>query len=479
MGCNSTKQKSSDPSQRTDLIFGRYELVKGKAGHLGEGSFSIVQRAIDVTTGAEVAVKYYKSHKVTKQMQSSTLKRFNRQVNVLIRLAVPLVEPQDEPVLWAARMNGLQSNRCFLELYDYTKNPASLDLTQETLYLAMEMADFSLKDLITDYNECNKRFTTSQILAVTKGLIMVGAALHSKKLVHLDIKPENFMRYGKHWKLIDVDGCVELRSKVSINDSTISFSPCYCAPEWAAFLVNDSGTITVSDKLDVWSIAMSLCELVSMDAIFKVQYAEIFRRTGNHRKAGFGFLEWLSTGDNWMERLPYSLSAGGADTKDRASVVFRDLLSCMLKTIPAARSSMAQLLSHEFVEGTIGQEMPIDVVNMRKRRERAREPVSQRPPLLKGCLHKLNSDSDPKVRDTLYCSFRHFLPRRTTVTSFAGSPFTHYFHLCVYDDSLLLSDTLARKRKGPRKLAETRYVARSQRIIVLFFCQVPEASRLH
>lgn len=393
MGCGGSKLEVPQPAPRSDLILGKYELVKGKAGALGEGSFSIVHKAKNVHTGAEVAVKYYKKAKVGGR--NATLTRFNRQVSVLLRLTEPLVEPKDEPHLWDERMKNEESTRFFMELFDYTKNASALDLAEETLYLATEMADFSLKDLISDYRETNKKFTCGQIQSVAKGLLMVGAALHSKKMVHLDIKPENFMRYGKDWKLIDVDGCVELNSRVAINDSSISFSPCYCAPEWAEFLVQDYPTIKITDKLDVWSIAMSLCELVTLDAIFKSQYAVIFRRVGDHRKAGFGFLEWLADGDSWMERIPTNLSLEGPDTVERD---FRDLLWSLLKTDSRERSTMAQLLSHKFVDAP-DIDMGVDVLTMKKRRERAREPASQKPAVLKGCLHKLNSDSDPKDPD--------------------------------------------------------------------------------
>jgi len=44
-----------------NLVLGRYELVSGKKGLLGEGSFSSVQKGRDVKDGVDVAVKTYKS----------------------------------------------------------------------------------------------------------------------------------------------------------------------------------------------------------------------------------------------------------------------------------------------------------------------------------------------------------------------------------------------------------------------------------
>lgn len=43
-------------------MLGKYEIVEGKEGLLGEGSFSIVQKGIDRTNNNKiVAVKTYKS----------------------------------------------------------------------------------------------------------------------------------------------------------------------------------------------------------------------------------------------------------------------------------------------------------------------------------------------------------------------------------------------------------------------------------
>ena len=80
------------------------------------------------------------------------------------------------------------------------------------------------------------------------------------------------MRASGVWKLIDVDGCIPLTTKISIDDSTISFSPCYCAPEWAHFLIEDADYLKVGDGLDVWSVGISLCELIVLDAVLKPKY---------------------------------------------------------------------------------------------------------------------------------------------------------------------------------------------------------------
>ncbi len=69
--------------QQKQLVLGRFELVQGKRGMLGEGSFSSVQKAKDVNDGTEVAVKTYKSTSTDEQEVQLILKKFKRQISVL------------------------------------------------------------------------------------------------------------------------------------------------------------------------------------------------------------------------------------------------------------------------------------------------------------------------------------------------------------------------------------------------------------
>merc|ERR1740139_1473973 len=102
---------------------------------------------------------------------------------------------------------------------------------------------------------------------LSKRMVLAMAALHAKGFVHIDMKPENLMVFGGRLKVIDVDGCVRNGTRLSINDGSISFSPCYCSPEWARFMIKESEqTIVATPSLDVWSIGMLLCELIALDA---------------------------------------------------------------------------------------------------------------------------------------------------------------------------------------------------------------------
>ena len=71
------------------LLMGRYQLQTDKSAFLGQGSFSVVQSAIDTQTGAKVAVKSYKTSKkdMAKEAVDQVVFKFRRQVSVLKKIA--------------------------------------------------------------------------------------------------------------------------------------------------------------------------------------------------------------------------------------------------------------------------------------------------------------------------------------------------------------------------------------------------------
>merc|ERR1711879_1037843 len=110
-----------------------------------------------------------------------------------------------------------------------------------------------------------------------KQMIVVVAALHAKGFVHLDLKPENLMVFpGGKLKLIDVDGCVRNGDGVSIHDPSVSYTPFYCAPDFARFVSQDiSKTLNIQPSFDVWSIGITICELVELDVVLKPMYVQL------------------------------------------------------------------------------------------------------------------------------------------------------------------------------------------------------------
>jgi len=246
---------------------------------IGEGSYSKCFRGIDEQTGLDVAIKEYK------RMEARS--RGNREVGVLLELQKAFSDPS----------LPFKPSEVFVQMLDYsrdTNGEFGFDPLTGRAGIVMELASCSLKELLVQWSKRGIRcgsddgidgtdFVKSFALDMTRAI----AGLHAKGLVHLDLKPANFLLIGNHLKLSDVDGCVRTGARVSIDDPTVSFSPIYCAPQWAHFVIDkDEHPIIASTALDAWSLAMTICELVTLEKVLAPRFKECRCHTGR-------FLHWL------------------------------------------------------------------------------------------------------------------------------------------------------------------------------------------
>merc|ERR1712232_1298772 len=188
--------------------------------------------------------------------------------------------------------------------------------------------------------------------SLAKEIILVVAGLHAKGFVHLDLKPENIMRFSNgHLKLIDVDGCFRAGTNVDRSDSSVSYSPCYCAPEWAGFVVKErKSKIRVTPSIDVWSVGITICELVSLQSALTDPMKRCAMQSSTHTGTLRRFLHWLSA----VKTFPVPEKVRAFDTR------FNELLTSWL-LVPEARErkTLAECLSSSFlIESTELKRLP-------------------------------------------------------------------------------------------------------------------------
>lgn len=379
-------------------IMEKYKMSMDKGDIMGEGTSSICRRGTQRDNGEEVAIKVYKEQaKATGKQKEVTLYKFKRQVKVLVELQEPFV-PASDPALWQEQLANVKPSRIFMRCLDYSKdkdgNPG-YDSADNILYVVTELAQYSLKDFLAQRRDQAKPLSAESVKNMCKAVVTAMAGLHAKGFVHLDMKPENLMMFNGRLKLIDVDGCVKINSNVSITDSSISFSPCYCAPEWAEFLINESNSgINVVPALDVWSVGMTICEFVTLNAVLKPMYGNFLRNAHSHREAGFLFMDWLSN----IRKVPLPKNIEKFDPE------FFDLIqNWLLVCDKGKRKSCAQAMSHPYVASAMKSSKEIKAEDMdmtekdvaRTNRIRG-EDTSNTAPLYKGTLWKLNTNGDAK-----------------------------------------------------------------------------------
>lgn len=390
-------------------VMGKYTMNMGKDDMMGEGTSSICRKGTNNKSNEQVAIKVYKSKKEGQKHEDVKMLKFKRQIQVLTDLQEPFVVPADTRY-WNEQLAHAKPAKLFMSLLDYSKDSTGepgADPTDGILYVVTELAQYSLKDYLALRRDQCRPLPKDSVRHITKAIIQIMAGLHAKGLVHIDFKPENVMMFNGRLKLIDVDGCVKVGDSVSIQDSSISFSPCYCAPEWAKFLIEDSeARICVSPALDVWSVGMTICELVTLDAVLKPMYANFLRNGHSHREAGFLFMDWLSS----IKKAPLPKSVEKFDSE------FTELLvNWLLVCDPAKRKTCAQSLLNPYVvsaskEGarmSLGKDgsekggddnaMGVDEQVARNIKDRNRgEDISSKAPIFKGTLYKLDTNGNTK-----------------------------------------------------------------------------------
>jgi serine/threonine protein kinase len=300
----------------SQLILGRYRMSEEPGAVLGEGSSSVCRRGTDTLTGDKVAIKVYKScvgsragDRCNPAEHFTVLTKFKRQVAVLQELQKPMKPPAD-PSLWSEDLAKVESGDIFMRLLAYSTDrhgEPGRDFRDGNLYIVTELGQYDLKQYIKKYREKHETLSVDKVHSITKAILLTVAGLHAKGFTHLDIKPANLMMFDGRWKVIDVDGCVRVGESITLGDSTLSFSPCYCSPEWARFVTQDRiDTLAASPSLDAWSVGMTLCELVILGPHLKAKY-ETFVEGGESRMACLRFLSWLGRSKHTGVPLPGSI----------------------------------------------------------------------------------------------------------------------------------------------------------------------------
>lgn len=131
-------------------------------------------------------------------------------------------------------------------------------------YLVMQCCDGG--ELFEHITKGKDNFTERHAAQILQSLMLFLAHIHSKGIVHMDIKPENIMfdSDGPHGvlKLIDFGAALHVQELESVKDAfgTVRYS----SPEMAL----DSG---IGHKTDIWSAAVVMYYLLSGQAPFLKQ----------------------------------------------------------------------------------------------------------------------------------------------------------------------------------------------------------------
>lgn len=205
-----------------------------------------------------------------------------------------------------------------------------------------------------------------EVRFIFKQLVNCVAHLHSKGLIHGDIKPLNLVRQGSTWKLIDLDASSRIGSSQISSKSSTAYAPPEALAYFEGLLLGDLSTLDLSLSLplpmplpsspspsspspsflishpsfDVWSLACVLYNLTSVDA------RPLFQSDQNDNLSRDPCDE-----DNVSSLLNWTDAMKIKKLSKVSCPLAKNLLSRMLLKDAARRPSLDCILCHPFISG--------------------------------------------------------------------------------------------------------------------------------
>ncbi|KAG0313135.1 hypothetical protein BGZ99_009070 [Dissophora globulifera] len=274
------------PTTRRGNLFGPYLLLQT----LGEGEFAKVKLGMHADTGEEVAIKLIRRQSVD---NTPRINKIGREISVLRTIRHPNI----------------------IALFDVIE-------TERYIGIVIEYASGGeLFDHILAHRYLRERDACRLFAQLMSGVHY----LHSKHIVHRDLKLENLL-LDRNRNIIITDFGFANQFDSATRDlmSTSCGSPCYAAPE----LVISEG-LYVGSGVDIWSCGVILYAMLA------------------------GYLPFDDDpsnpdGDNINQLYNYIL-ATTLVFPDHISADARDLMRIMLVPDPTRRSNMRQIMTHRWL----------------------------------------------------------------------------------------------------------------------------------
>ncbi|AYU77111.1 mitogen-activated protein kinase kinase 2 [Leishmania infantum JPCM5] len=278
-----------------------YQIIES----IGEGSFGKVYKARIKGTGQIVAMKFI----VKKGKNEKELKNLRSEIEILTKLNHPHI----------------------IMLFDSFE-------TDSDFVVVMEYAQGELYDILED----EKQLPAKEVQKIAKQLIQALNYLHSNRIIHRDMKPQNIL-IGQNGavKLADF-GFARSMSYNTIVLTSIKGTPLYMAPE----LVQERA---YDNRVDLWSLGCILYELY---------YGKPPFYTNNL----FALIKKIV-----CEPVKYDSKAN-----DPISPEFKSFLSGLLTKSASSRLNWPELLNHPFVQLTKSDASWQDAIMQHDSRMKAR-----------------------------------------------------------------------------------------------------------
>lgn len=219
-----TEIEGLDPQIASELDEAGYAVI----GRIGKGGFGTVFRAREIDAARDVAIKVLNADRLHSDTAAS---RFMQEINTLANINRDGIVP----VYKASRFQNGQH------------------------YMVMPFLENSLRALI---EQNGKGIHHLRAAGLIKDVAEAVHFLHSKGLVHLDLKPDNILLNEQGEPCVADFGLAAAVIDLHAGDASVGHTPAYASPEQVhASQGRQTGVIGASS--DIWSLGAVLYELLT------------------------------------------------------------------------------------------------------------------------------------------------------------------------------------------------------------------------
>ncbi len=218
-----------------------------------------------------------------------------------------------------------------IQLIDYEEV-----LSQGLIYMIFEYGEIDLSQLMKRAKSKNRQLTATEVKHYWHQILECVKICHIEKVIHLDLKPPNFVFVGAELKIIDFG----IAKSCSVSNNTTSVirdkqvgTLNYMSPESIMDMEDNSGNFKLNRSSDIWSLGCILYQMVYGKAPF-AHILKVFKK--------------LHSITNSKYQISYNFTENNLHQNE---IYLIDCLKQMLNRDPKKRPTIDQLLNHPYLTG--------------------------------------------------------------------------------------------------------------------------------